>query len=71
VFSCLANAATIRRSSAKAEFKHEHLCPATEARSGACGGYIIDQIVPLARGGTDAPGNMQRQSIGEAKYFGS
>ena len=30
-------------------------------------GYVIDHIVPLACGGTDAPSNMQWQSAGEAK----
>ena len=60
-------AATIRSSSAKADFKREHPCPATGARSGACGGYVIDHIVPLECGGPDAPANMQWQTIAEAK----
>ena len=66
-FSCLTTAATIRSSSAKAEFKREHPCPVTGARSGACGGYVIDHIVPLGCGGIDAPANMQWQTIAEAK----
>ena len=64
---CLATATTVLSSSAKAEFKREHPCPATRARSGACGGYVIDHIMPLACGGADTPGNMQGQTIAEAK----
>jgi hypothetical protein len=30
-------------------------------------GYVIDHIVPLACGGADAPGNMQWQTVAEAK----
>jgi len=30
-------------------------------------GYIIDHITPLKRGGADAPGNMQWETIREAK----
>ena len=30
-------------------------------------GYVIDHIVPLARGGADSPSNMQWQTIEEAK----
>jgi hypothetical protein len=63
----VADAATLRSSSAKAEFKREHPCPTTGARSGACGGYVIDHIVPLACGGADALSNMQWQTIAEAK----
>jgi hypothetical protein len=61
------HAATLRSSSAKAAFKRDHPCPVTGARSGPCGGYVIDHIVPLACGGADAPGNMQWQTIAEAK----
>jgi hypothetical protein len=63
----VADAASVRSSSAKAEFKREHPCPATGARSGPCGGYVIDHVVPLACGGADAPRNMQWQTIAEAK----
>ena len=59
--------ATIRRSSAKAEFKREHPCPANGHRSGRCPGYVIDHIVPLVCNGADAPSNMQWQTITEAK----
>ena len=30
-------------------------------------GYVVDHKVPLACGGADAPGNMQWQTVGEAK----
>ena len=30
-------------------------------------GYVIDHIVPLACGGTDAPGNLQWQTVAEGK----
>jgi hypothetical protein len=30
-------------------------------------GYVIDHIIPLKRGGTDDPRNMQWQTIAEAK----
>ena len=62
-----ADAATLRSSSAKAEFKRVHPCPSTVARSGACGGYVSDHVVPLACGGADSPDNMQWQTIEEAK----
>jgi hypothetical protein len=62
-----ADASTIRSASAKAEFKRVHRCPATGARSGPCGGYVIDHVNPLARGGSDAPCNMRWQTIAEGK----
>jgi hypothetical protein len=30
-------------------------------------GYVVDHIIPLACGGADAPGNMQWQSLDQAK----
>lgn len=30
-------------------------------------GYVVDHIVPLKRGGADSPGNMQWQTIPDAK----
>jgi hypothetical protein len=30
-------------------------------------GYVIDHVIPLARGGADSPSNMQWQTIGEAR----
>ena len=62
-----ADAKIIRSSSAKAEFKREHPCPANGARHGPCGGYVIDHIVPLCAGGPDKPTNMQWQTVPEGK----
>ena len=58
----------IRRSvAAKDEFKHEHPCPSTGRPRGACPGYVIDHVIPLKRGGPEAPANMQWQTIEESK----
>lgn len=56
-----------RSSSARTEFKHSNLCPATGSSSGACPGYVIDHVQPLKRGGADAPHNMQWQTKEAAK----
>jgi hypothetical protein len=60
-------AATIRSSSAKAEFKREHPCPANGHTYGTSPAYVIDHIVPLACNGADVPRNMQWQTIADAK----
>jgi len=39
----------------------------TGARHWRMPGYVVDHIVPLKRGGEDAPGNMQWQTAAEAK----
>jgi len=39
----------------------------TKTIRGACPGYVIDHIQPLACGGEDAPANMQWQTRTEAK----
>jgi len=58
----------IKRSQAsKDTFKFEHPCPSTGKSSGACPGYVIDHVDPLACGGADAPFNMQWQTIAEGK----
>lgn len=56
-----------RSAVAKAEFKRLHPCPANGHRSGACPGYVIDHVIPLACGGADAPSNMQWQDVAAAK----
>jgi hypothetical protein len=59
--------APARSSSARREFQRQHPCPSTGKPTGACPGYVVDHIVPLKRGGLDAPSNMQWQSVAEAK----
>jgi len=41
--------------------------PSTGRPTGACAGYVVDHIIPLKRGGADAPSNMQWQTVAEAK----
>src|SRR5206468_6412340 len=58
----------IKRSEvAKRDFERHHTCPSTGKTSSACPGYVIDHVVPLKRGGADAPGNMQWQTKDAAK----
>jgi hypothetical protein len=58
----------IKRSpEAKYDFERSHPCPATGKTSGSCPGYVVDHVVPLKRGGPDAPGNMQWQTKADAK----
>jgi hypothetical protein len=56
-----------RSQEAKAAFKRLHPCPATRKSHGACPGYVIDHVKPLACGGDDAPSNMQWQTVEDAK----
>jgi hypothetical protein len=58
----------IKRSpEAKRAFTKSSPCPSTGKTSGRCPGYVIDHVVPLKRGGADAPGNMQWQTKAAAK----
>ena len=51
---------TIKRSAAViAQFKRIHPCPVDWKTSGACKGWAIDHVIPLACGGCDAVSNMQ------------
>ncbi len=52
---------------AKKAFKKMQPCPSTSKPFGACPGYIIDHVIPLKRGGIDAPSNMQWQTVEESK----
>lgn len=56
-----------RSHAATDQFRKSNPCPATGKTSGACPGYVIDHVIPLYRGGPDAPANMQWQSQQEAK----
>ena len=56
-----------RSQAARAAFKREHPCPATQQPKGPCPGYIIDHVIALKRGGPDTPANMQWQTVDEAK----
>ena len=69
VLMAYADSRTFRSASDKAEFKRLHPCPVAGARNGPCGGDVIDHAIPLACGGSDAPSNMQWQTIakGNAK----
>lgn len=63
-----ASAAEPRRSSgARAAFLKQHPCPATGKSRGACPGWVIDHVKPLACGGADHPANMQWQTVQAAK----
>src|SRR5258707_14984650 len=65
--SCARSRGHIRSAKAKRAFRQAHPCPATGRTSGACPGYVIDHVVPLKRGGADAPSNMQWQTTAEGK----
>ena len=56
-----------RSSRARIAFKELHPCPATGSSTGACPNYVIDHIRALKHGGSDTPGNMQWQTIAEAR----
>ena len=56
-----------RSATARHAFQKAHPCPSTGKTTGACKGYVIDHVVPLKRGGADAPGNMQWQTTAAAK----
>jgi hypothetical protein len=56
-----------RSAAAKDSFKRGHPCPSTGRGSGACPGYVIDHVQPLACGGADAPSNMSWQTTADGK----
>jgi hypothetical protein len=62
-----ADARIHRSAGARHHFKQLHPCPVTGRSTGKCPGYVIDHVKPLACGGADDPGNMQWQTVAEAK----
>jgi hypothetical protein len=56
-----------RSETARSAFMRTHPCPATGKTSGACPGYVVDHVKPLASGGADDPANLQWQTVGAAK----
>jgi hypothetical protein len=63
-----ASAAQSRRpSNAEILFRLANPCPGTGERHGACAGYVVDRIIPIACGGPEEPSNMQWQTLAEAK----
>lgn len=48
-----------RRADVLAAFRKAHPCPATGLATGACSGWAIDHVIPLACGGCDAVANLQ------------
>jgi hypothetical protein len=68
VLALLAPAPAFARDpSAVAHFRKENPCPATGNPRGACPGWVVDHIIPLALFGPDRPDNMQWQTVEEAK----
>lgn len=49
----------LRRADVLSAFKKVHPCPSTGKTSGACPGWIMDHVIPLACGGADSVGNLQ------------
>lgn len=56
-----------RSGSARHQFMQDSPCPANGNTKGRCPGYIIDHVMPLACGGADAVGNLQWQTVADAK----
>lgn len=51
---------TIARSAAaRTQFVKLYPCPSTGKTAGACPGWAVDHVIPLACGGCDQVGNMQ------------
>jgi 5-methylcytosine-specific restriction endonuclease McrA len=67
VFVCALVTEGPRSHGVRTAFQREHVCPSTGLARGACPGWVIDHIVPLACGGKDAVSNMQWQTKNDAK----
>lgn len=64
--SLVSAVAAPRSASQRYAFVKQHPCPLTHSK-GACPGYVVDHIIPLACGGEDKPSNMQWQTVAEGK----
>jgi hypothetical protein len=49
----------VRGHAAKAEFRKIHPCPSTHLTQGACPGWQVDHVIPLASCGCDIVENLQ------------
>ena len=49
----------LRRADVLVEFRRLYACPVTGQHTGACKGWAIDHVIPLAVGGCDAVRNLQ------------
>lgn len=67
VASSAVMAAEHRSSETTRAFQYLNPCPSTGRGNGACPGYVKDHIVPLCAGGADVVGNMQWQTVLDAK----
>ncbi len=55
----LADGSIRRRADVLREFRKLYPCPATGLTTGACTGWAIDHVIPLAVNGADAVRNLQ------------
>lgn len=56
--SRLADGSIHRRSDVINAYRKLHPCPSTGKNTGACSGWALDHIIPLASGGCDAVSNL-------------
>jgi hypothetical protein len=60
-----------RRTDVLVAFRKIHPCPSTGSRFGACPGWNIDHVVPLAVGGCDSVSNLQWLPVGIKRCAGN
>jgi hypothetical protein len=53
------NGLIVRRADVRAAFRNLYACPVTGDTKGACPGWSVDHVIPLASCGCDAVSNMQ------------